>query len=308
MSEPIHLKDTSPEVDPEAIGISYSGGGPLVLVELGIARAFVRKGIIPNVITGCSAGAIAGAAHALDPVGGKGIDMAARQLSNVKNGFLGLDAWNVIPRVLRYRFRIPSLGDNATIGPLIRDGVARDFGLQNVTIGTFAPPAFPKLLVVATNVVDGTSYWFPDEATLEEALICTSAIPGVFPWRTPLLGGQQRNLVDGGVVSNQPLSILVEHGCGTLYACAVGGKAPFVVPKNALDNALQAVQLLIHQVTKLEEDYVRTKLGEHGRVHHIHPEVPFPIHQFDFTPRLVEQVLDDACQRTIDWLNNLPPD
>jgi hypothetical protein len=88
----------------------------------------------------------------------------------------------------------------------------------------------------------------------------------------------------------------------------VGGKAPFAVPKNALDNALQAVTLLIHQVTKLEEDYVRTKLGDQGEVHHIHPEVPFPIHQFGFTPELVAQVLDDACQRTLDWLEHLPPD
>jgi len=308
MSEPVLLKDQTPTVDPESIGISYSGGGPLVLVELGIARAFVRKGIVPSVITGASAGAIAGAAHALDPVGGKGIDMAAEQLSTVRNGFLGLDAWHVIPRVLMHRFRTPSLGDNAAIGPLIRDGIAKTFGLNNVKIGLFTPPERPKLLIVATNVEDGTSFWFPDEATLEEALIASSAIPGVFPWRTPTYAGQLRTLVDGGVVTNQPLSILVEHGCGTLYACAVGGKAPFAVPKNALDNALQATTLLIHQVTKLEEDYVRTKLGNQGRVHHIHPEVPFPIHQFDFTPELVDRVLDDACQRTLDWLNNLPED
>jgi len=308
MTEPILLKDGTPRVDPEAVGISYSGGGPLVLVELGIAKAFVRKGIVPAVITGCSAGAIAGAAHALDPIGGKGIDMAAEQLSTVSNGFLGLDAWHVIPRVLRYRFRTPSLGDNAAIGPLIRDGITKSLGLKDVRIGMFAPPELPKLLIVATNVEDGTSYWFPDEATLEDALIASSAIPGVFPWRTPTHDGQLRTRVDGGVVTNQPLSILVEHGCGTLFACAVGGKAPFALPKNALDNALQAVSLLIHQVTKLEEDYVRTKLGNHGRVHHIHPEVQFPIHQFEFTPRLVQQILDDACQRTIDWLEHLPED
>jgi NTE family protein len=308
MSEPILLKNRTPSVDPEAIGISYSGGGPLVLVELGIAKAFVRKGIVPAVITGASAGAIAGAAHALDPIGGKGIDVAANQLAKVNNGFLGLDAWHVIPRVLRHRFKTPSLGDNATIGPLIRGGIARAFGLQNVKMGLFSPPNYPRLLIAGTNVEDGTSFWFPDEATLDEALISTSAIPGVFPWRTPTLGGKTLTLVDGGVVTNQPLSILVEHGCGTLFACAVGGKAPFAVPKNAIDNALQAVELLIHQVTKLEEDYVRTKLGDQGRVHHIHPEVPFPIHLFDFTPRLVRRVLDDACQRTLDWLDNLPED
>src|SRR5256885_435399 len=51
MSEPIKLAQVDvPEVDRGRIGISYSGGGPLVLVELGCAKAFIECGIRPVLI------------------------------------------------------------------------------------------------------------------------------------------------------------------------------------------------------------------------------------------------------------------
>ena len=103
MAEPIHLKDVQPAVDPSRIGISYSGGGPLVIIELGVARAFVKKGIVPAVITGASAGALAGTAHALDPLEGRGIQLAAEICGRFSNSTLGLDAFHIALRVIRER-------------------------------------------------------------------------------------------------------------------------------------------------------------------------------------------------------------
>lgn len=58
MDERIKLAEVDvPEVDRDRVGISYSGGGPLVLVELGCVRAFVECGIRPAAIVGVSAGA-----------------------------------------------------------------------------------------------------------------------------------------------------------------------------------------------------------------------------------------------------------
>src|SRR5262249_47925578 len=67
------------------VGISYSGGGALLLVELGIALAFVDLGIRPYAIAGVSAGAITAAAHAIDPIEGRGILAAAKGLELVDN-------------------------------------------------------------------------------------------------------------------------------------------------------------------------------------------------------------------------------
>jgi len=308
MADPIVLKDVQPEVDPARIGISYSGGGPLVIVELGIARAFVRKGIVPAVITGASAGALAGAAHALDPVGGRGIEIAAEICGTFSNFKLGLDPFHVTLKVIRERTGLTGLGDNSAFGPPLAAAVMRDLGLENVTIGHFRPPDRPKLMIVATDVVQKRAIWFPDDTPLDQALVASTAIPGIFPWREMVVNGERLFLVDGGVVMNQPLSNLVEQGCGTIYACAVGSTAPLAPPKNLIENALRAVNLSMHQATKLEEDYVRLKLGDRGSVRHIHPEVVVPTDNFDFTPQMVRSVMADAEAQTLAWLDQNHPE
>ena len=303
MAEPIHLKGKQPEVDPSKIGISYSGGGALVLVELGIASAFIKLGILPTVITGVSAGALAGAAHALDPVGGRGIRLAADILGQVSNRLLGLTPLRVLWRLAMQRQHITSLGDNATIRPLITAGLKREFGLPEVTIGDFKPPDRPVLMVLATDIENREAVWFPDPTPLVDALIASSSIPGVFPWRTLVIDGKRRLLADGGVVMNQPLSNLVEHGCGTLYVCAVGPTQPFGPPRNALENAIRTINLSMHQATKLEEEYVKLKLNEKGIVHHIHPYSSLSGANFDFTPQMIRDVMADAEAQTIKWLS-----
>jgi predicted acylesterase/phospholipase RssA len=157
-------------------------------------------------------------------------------------------------------------------------------------------------LIAATDRVQGTSVWFPPETPIEDALIASAAIPGVFQWIELDVGGQTRTLVDGGVITNQPLSQLALRGCGTIFACAAGyagGTVP--PPTNALNNALGSVVLMMHQASKLEEDYVRVKTG--ANVLHVHPEVDFPVHQFDFTPELVSQVMQSATEQTTAWLS-----
>ena len=313
MSQNILLKGKAPgdiPVDRHKIGVSYSGGGPLVLIELGIARAFVRMGIVPDVIAGVSAGGLAGTAHALDPHTGKGIDMAARLLCQISSRTLGLDVDTLAGRVrfagrlLAQRTRLGSLGDNAPIKPYITRGLTQDIGLRDVTIGLFAPPAYPKLRIGATNRLNGAAEWFPADTRIEDALVASSAIPGVFPWRAMTLGERPVIVVDGGVVTNQPLSTLaLEEGCGTIIACAVGyGGGGVAAPTNALDNALGSVALLAHQCEKMEEAYVRVKIGAHGVVHHIHPEVAFPVQGYNFTPPIVEQIIGESCERTLAWL------
>jgi predicted acylesterase/phospholipase RssA len=134
-------------------------------------------------------------------------------------------------------------------------------------------------------------------------LVASSAIPGIFPWRLATLAGAEIVLVDGGVVAELPLATLVEHGCGTIYACAVGPVGPIPPPTNGLQNVLQSMQTMKHQCTKLEEEYVRLKLSDQGSVNHVHPVVDFPVSDFDFTPELIHQILDDACAKTVAWLS-----
>src|ERR1700730_4419627 len=184
MSEPIQLKDKDPEVDLKTIGISYSGGGALVLIELGCAQAFIDKKIVPHHIAGVSAGSLAGTAHALDPVGGKGIQLSIDLLSGVKASTLGFGWVSIGERLLAEREKFTSLADHKAIGPLIRKAIADRFG-EPFTMGTFEKRGLPELHVAATNRLDGSSYWFGDDVPVEEALLASSSIPGIFPWQTP---------------------------------------------------------------------------------------------------------------------------
>jgi len=306
MSQPIVLSGKTPRVEDGKIGVSYSGGGPLVVVELGIARALIRRGIVPDVIAGVSAGSIAGAAHALDPRKGAGVDLAVDLLSGVSNAFLGLAPLPILARLLTQRTHLRGLGDNAPLGKLVREGLATHLGLRGVTMGTFRAPGRVLLRIAATDALDGSSLWFPDETPLEAALVASSAIPGLFPALALAVAGRDRLLIDGGVATNQPLSVLVEDGCSVLYACAVGPMGALPPPANALDNALRAAQFTRHQTTKLEEEYVRLKLGGRGLVHHVHPIVDIPFSGFDFTAQAVRAVVDAACRATEAWLDRIP--
>ncbi len=304
MSEPIHLKDQDPVVDKKTIGISYSGGGPLVLIELGCAKAFIEKQIVPAHITGVSAGSFAGTAHALDPIRGKGIELAIDLLSSITAADLGFGWLSVGERLIEERQKFTSLADHKKLAPMVGDAIKARFG-GPFTVGTFAARGLPAVHVAATNRLNGDSYWFGDDYPIELALLASSAIPGVFPWQTPTIDAVELVLVDGGVVTNQPISTLALAGCGTIFVCAVGyagGDTPR--PTNAIDNVLPSISMMIHQTMKLEEEYVRLKLGDAGDIYHIHPPVTKQISGYNFDRQLVLDVIEESRQLTVKWLTD----
>lgn len=303
MPEPI-LHDRVPEVDRARVGISYSGGGPLLLVELGIAQAFVDLGIRPYAIAGVSAGAIAAAAHAIDPVGGAGIRAAAKSLEQVSNRSLGLSVLQVAERAAWERTHLMSLGSNESIQELLVVAFRDLAGSDRLTFDHFGRGGLPMLIVIATDRLTGEAVRFPGDADVAGALVASSAIPGVFPPREMVLDGVKRLLVDGGVVNNQPLSVLALEGCGTMYACAVGYDGEQLqAPTNLIDNYLKATSIGLHAAARMEQAYVELRIGDAGVIHHVHPPVQeLPVSGFDFTPEVIATVVRDACDGTKRWI------
>src|SRR5919202_6866770 len=140
------LEGRTLSIDRRRIGISYSGGGPQLAIELGCALAMVEEGIIPDVVAGVSAGAIAATAHALDPREGRGIRIAIRLLGHVRNRTLKLAWYQVLLRLVHENLRLRSLGDNPAVRDLFGQAAA-ELGLIDFRIGSFPPPQHPKLLV-----------------------------------------------------------------------------------------------------------------------------------------------------------------
>ena len=304
MPEPL-LHDRGLDVDPARIGISYSGGGALLLVELGIARAFIDLGIRPYAIAGVSAGAITGAAHAIDPVDGRGILAAAKGLERVSNRTLGLTVSRVLGRAVREGHHLLSLGSNEPIKALLAGAFLELAGRERVDFDYFGQEGRPRLLVGATDRRRAEPVWLRGgDADVADALVGSSAIPGVFPPKAMRIDGEDRLLIDGGVVGDQPLSVLALEGCGTIYGCAVGyDGGRLAAPANLVDNFLHSIAIMRHAASRLEQAYVQQLLGERGVVHHIHPEVPFPVKGFNFDRDVIARVMEDAREATKRWLD-----
>jgi predicted acylesterase/phospholipase RssA len=313
MTEPL-LHDQTLEVDQHKVGISYSGGGPLLLVELGIAQAFVELGVIPAAIAGVSAGAIAAVAHALDPKNGDGIRMAAQQLANIDDSKLGLTVPQIGLAVVWYRQHLAALGDNEPIKDVLAQAFESLTGRAQLKVGYFAQPDRPKLILGAADRLSGEPQWFaqgPGDADVADALVASSAIPAVFPAKHMDVGGADRLFVDGGVACNQPLSVLALEGCGTIYACAVGYDGERLKdPANLIDNMTQSSSITMHLASRLEQSYVECRMDGQGVIHHIHPEIPFPVQGFNFDAKSISQVINDARTATKDWITTqklMPP-
>jgi NTE family protein len=309
MAQPL-LHDKSPVVDKRKIGISYSGGGPLLLVELGIAQAFVELGVIPDAIAGVSAGAIASVAHALDPRGGEAIRAAATALATVSDSTLGLTPPQIALEAIWQGQHLAALGNNEPIKNLLAGAFQLVAGRAQLNVGYFAEHGLPKVFLGGADRLNAEPCWFGATVDVADALVASSAIPGVFPAKHITINGEDRIFIDGGTVSGQPLSVLALEGCGTIYACAAGYDGGRLAdPGNLIDNWMQAFTIAIHQATRLEQDYVQTQIGDQGVIHHIHPEVPFPVQGFNFNAAAIVQVLRDASEATKKWIttNHLMP-
>jgi predicted acylesterase/phospholipase RssA len=317
MPAPI-LQTVSPDVDESRVGISYSGGGALLLIELGIAQAFVDLQIVPVAIAGVSAGAIAGAAHAYDPIKGTCIKAAADALLTLSDHKLGLTKAEIVAKVLGSLIgtqKLPaSLGDNGPVQQVVQDAFKRLSGRPGLTVGNLGAGSNLALYIGATDRRACERYWFPPSAEVANALVASSAIPGVFPPHHINVDGQDMLFVDGAVAQNQPLSELVlRERCGTLYACAVGyDGASMGDPVDALDNSMSAISIVTHESSRLEQGYIELKFQQVGKghVYHIHPEGPFSISGFNYTADQIKTVMELACQQTKEYIQQqgwLPP-
>lgn len=203
------------------------GGGNLGAVQVGMVRALLEQGIAPDLILGCSVGALNGAAIAGDPtVGG------ADRLVEVWGSLHGTDVFppsglsSVVSLLRRGRH---SLGTN--------DGLRRLIETM-LDYRNFEEAAVP-LQVVATSLTTGVERWF-SVGPIVEPILASAALPAVYP---PVeIHGELH--VDGGVVDNVPIARAVALGAERVYVCHVGNfERPRPTPKRPVDVLLQSFSI-----------------------------------------------------------------
>jgi NTE family protein len=160
------------------IGLALGAGAARGWAHIGVLQTLERAGIVPDIIAGCSVGAVVGGCYAA----GKLDQVEAFARSLTKRRVMGLLDFHV--------------GGSGLIGgDRVKRLLDRDLGLLRVE------ELRPRFVTVATELGTGHEIWVT-KGSLVEAMRASYALPGVFdPVR---LGG--RWLVDGALVNPIPIT------------------------------------------------------------------------------------------------------
>jgi NTE family protein len=146
--------------------------------------------------------------------------------------------------------------------------------------------------VVATDVLDGGAVRL-STGPAADAVLASCAIPAAFP--SVRIG--ERQLVDGGVASNTPISVAIELGVSrvivlpTGFACAL--ESP---PRGAIANALHGITLMIARQLATEVERFRDR----AEIVTVPPLCPLAVSPYDFSH--ASELIERAAVQTRRWL------
>ncbi len=220
------------------------GGGNLGSIQVGQLKALFERGIVPDVVIGCSVGALNGAAIADDPA-----MTGVERLEQLWRGLAGKDI-----------FPSSSFGSR---GPwrFVRNGLSAygDTGLRQLIswlpFERFEEAKLP-FWVVATSLRLGVERWF-NHGDVTAALLASTALPGVFPPVT--IDGE--DYIDGGVVNNVPISKAFDLKARKVYVLDVGNlERERTQPKRPYEVLMQAVSIARAHRYRLEREHAPEKV------------------------------------------------
>ena len=208
------------------VGFVLGGGGYLGAYEVGMLRALLERGIVPDVIVGTSVGALNGAAIASQP----DLDMVERLD----------DVWrNLVAEPVFSRSVISA----ALTLARTRTAVYRDASLRRQIRRVLPVERFESLHVpfqcVAACIQRAEEHWFW-RGQLEPAILASSAVPGLLP---PVhIGGE--DFYDGGLVNSIPLERAIHLGASEVFVLHVGRiERSLARPRNLVDVALVSFEI-----------------------------------------------------------------
>jgi NTE family protein len=175
------------------IGLALGSGAARGWAHIGVIAALEQEGIRPDVVCGCSIGALVGAAYVSGKVGQLGEWVSA------------LD-WHDVVGMLDLSFR----------GGLIRGEKVLAHCAQHFFVEDFAEADRP-FACVATELASGREVWLRD-GRLADAVRASIALPGLF---SPV-ERNRRVLVDGGLVNPVPVSLCRALGADIVIAVELG--------------------------------------------------------------------------------------
>ncbi len=192
-------------------------------LQVGMLRALLERRIRPDLVLGCSVGALNGLVVAANP------DLST--IGRLQEIWLDLVDHELLPTGL-----LPSTMQLVRKGESIHSSTA----LRALVDSLASVDHFHELEVpfqcVATNVDAAVEHWF-SEGPLVDAVLASASIPAVFP--AVVIDGVR--YFDGGVVDDVPVQRAVELGATRIFILQVGGvDRPRPEPRRPLDMAVLA--------------------------------------------------------------------
>lgn len=271
--------------EPRPVAVVLSGGGSAGAAQAGMLSALAESGIRPDVVVGCSVGALNGAYLAIDPTPER---MA--ELVSLWRGLTFRDVFGSSPvrRIVNLVTRRDHLCSPHALRRLVREWI------PIADLGDTAVPVH----VVTTDLHTGRSAWWSD-GDAESVLTASACLPGMFP---PVdLGGSRH--VDGGVTDGVPISRAIELGARTVWVLDVTSDDPLPPGRR-----LSALDVLLRSFT-----ISRTARRQDGQVegvtiHHLRVPATAGLDPRDFSR--AEELIDAgyaAAKQFIDALATPAP-
>jgi NTE family protein len=200
---------------PIRLALVLGGGGAKGLAHVGAIQELEKAGIRPDLIVGCSSGAIAGALYADQP-----------DLTDAIAGLIPLRKGEVL--------------DYAYINPIF--GIVNGDALQNIMkrllhVQTFEELSIP-LIVVATDLITGDLLEF-SSGDLTSAIRASCAVPGIF--KPVFLYG--RHCIDGGAASPIPVEVAKKYGAETIIAIDLSERLSQESPKHLFGVTARSLEI-----------------------------------------------------------------
>ncbi len=209
-----------------SVAFVLGGGGPLGAHEVGMLRALLEAGIVPDLVVGTSIGALNGAVVAADP------SLAAIDRLH--------DLWVTVGRDAVFG---GSLGDRVRTVWGSWTHVFDNSGLRRLLADALPVERIEELAVpfecVAACIERATARYFT-EGPIVDAVLASSAVPGLLP---PVAIDGEHHL-DGGLVASIPLDRAYAHGADEVYVLQVGRiEEPLTAPTRPWEVALVAFEI-----------------------------------------------------------------
>ena len=258
------------------VAFVLSGGAGLGAIQVGMLRALYERGIEPDLIVATSAGAINGAFIATRPQTVETVDTLAEIWRHVRRG-----------QVFPVNPLTGLLGFLGTRAHLVPDSGLRRLVAEHLDSRQLEDLPIP-LHVVAVDVITGEELLL-STGPLLEAVIASATVPAVLPpvrW-------QDRELMDGGVANNTPISHAIELGAREIYVLPTGHACALERPPgSALGMALHALSLLTHSRLIADIELHR----DDAKLIVMPPPCPLSIAPIDFAhaTELIERSTHDA--------------